>query len=268
MELERICRKAAQAVRDVGQWQLAEQQRVGRADIVLKGHNSLVSYVDKTSEERLVERLQALWPGCAFLTEEQTVAQGSAEVQWIIDPLDGTTNYLHGLPCFAISVALQVAGKLVAGVVYGPAQDELFVAWQGGGAWCNGRRVRVRANDRLAEALLATGFPYHDYRFVEPYLRALQHFMRHTRGLRRWGAAAIDLAWTACGRYDGFFEYGLNCWDVAAGIVLVREAGGLVSDFEGDVRGASSGQQIVAASPAVHRAMLEVLAAAFSTGKT
>ncbi len=263
MQLDVICRKAADGIRAIGQWQLAEQHKVRATDVELKDHNSLVSYVDRESERRLAEHLRRLWPGCGFLTEEETVDQRACDVRWIIDPLDGTTNYLHGLPCFAISVALQVADQLVAGIIYDPPHDELFVAWQGGGAWCNGRPIRVRANARLADALLATGFPYHDYTFMEHYLGVFRHFMHHTRGLRRWGAAAVDLAWTACGRYDGFFEYSLNPWDVAAGIVLVRAAGGVVTDFSGG-DGALHGRQILAASPAIHAAMLEVIGPAFA----
>ncbi len=264
MQLEHICQQAMELIKAVGQWQLAEQQRVRTADVEVKAHNSLVSYVDKESERRLVAGLLDILPQSTFLTEERTVAARTSAQQWIIDPLDGTTNYLHGLPCFGISVALQLDGALVAGLVYDPPHDELFVAWRGGGAWCNGQRITVRANKQLAQALLATGFPYYDYSLLGNYLRAFKHFVQHTRGVRRWGAAAIDLAWTACGRFDGFFEYSLNPWDVAAGIVLVCEAGGYVSDFHGYDRALDSGQ-ILAASPTIHRAMLEVLCSAFST---
>ena len=198
-----------------------------------KSHNSLVSVVDRTAEGILTQGLGALLPGSGFLTEEETVAQSEQGLRWIIDPLDGTTNFLFGVPLFTVSVALEREGKLVLGIVHDVMADEQFVAWQGGGAWCNGKPIRVSETPELAHSLLATGFPYYDYGRTPAYLEVLGSFMRKTRGIRRLGSAALDLAWTACGRFDAFYEYGLHPWDVAGGTVLVREAGGLVSDFDG-----------------------------------
>lgn len=198
-----------------------------------KSHNSLVSIVDRTAEGILTEGLGALLPGSGFLTEEETVVQSGQGLRWIIDPLDGTTNFLFGVPLFTVSVALEREGELVLGIVHDVMADEQFLAWKGGGAWCNGQRIHVSDTPELAHSLLATGFPYYDYGRTEAYLQLLGAFMRQTRGIRRLGSAALDLAWTACGRFDAFYEYGLHPWDVAGGTVLVREAGGLVTDFSG-----------------------------------
>ena len=205
-----------------------------RSDIAdVKSHNSLVSVVDKTAEDMLVKGLQSLLPEAGFLTEEETVLPSQASVRWIIDPLDGTTNFLFGVPLFTVSVALEVDEQLVLGMVHDVMGGDHYAAWTGGGAWCNGKPIRVSKNDTLAESLLATGFPYYDYGHSAAYLDVLASFMKKTRGIRRLGSAALDLAWTACGRFDAFYEYGLHPWDVAGGAVLVREAGGVVCDFEG-----------------------------------
>lgn len=238
-------------------WQVAEQIKeaygtVTEGEIELKSRNSLVSHVDQSAERALVTGLRALLPEAGFLTEEETVEQQSATDRWIIDPLDGTTNFLHGLPFFSISIALQRHGKLVLGIVHEVTREEHFVAWEGGGAWLNGRQVFVSDREQLSDCLLATGFPYYDYQHVDGYLQVLKRFMEQTRGLRRLGSAALDLAYVACGRFDAFYEYALNPWDVAGGIVLVREAGGLVSDFSGDTDKCESGKEVLAANKEIH----------------
>lgn len=230
-----------------------------------KGHNSLVSEVDRLAEERLVEGLSRLLPGSAFLTEEAVVAQSAGRQRWIIDPLDGTTNFLFGVPLFCISVALEQEGELVLGLVHDVMADEQYVAWKGGGAWCNGQALRVSATAHLAQSLLATGFPYYDYAGTAAYLQVLEHFMRHTRGIRRLGSAALDLAWTARGRFDGFYEYGLHPWDVAGGAVLVREAGGMVSDFEGGPQ-YLHGKTLIAGNAAIREAVQSAINSYFSRG--
>lgn len=242
-----------------------ELGRVSRADIETKSLNSLVSYVDKTAEEILVRQLGTLLPEAAFLTEEGTVAQGEAPWRWIIDPLDGTTNFLHQLPGFAVSIGLQHGTELVAGVVLEVTRKECFHAWRHGGAYLNGQPIRVSGTELLADALVATGFPYRDFDRLAPYFRAMDTFVRRSRGLRRLGASAVDLAYLACGRFDAFFEYGLSPWDVAAGIVIVREAGGRVSDFRG---GADYlfGEELVAAAPGVFDGVLAVVKEAHTQG--
>lgn len=198
-----------------------------------KSYNSLVSEVDRTSENILVNGLRSLLPEAAFLTEEETIPAIGAPMRWIIDPLDGTTNFLFEVPLFAISVALEIDGKLELGIVHDVMNNDHFSAWTNGGAWRNGKPVKVSGNEVLAQSLLATGFPYYDYGQSKAYMDVLASFMEKTRGIRRLGSAALDLAWTACGRFDAFYEYGLHPWDVAGGVVLVREAGGLVMDFQG-----------------------------------
>ena len=225
--MTRAVDKAARALkRDFGE--------VEQLQVSTKGPSDFVSNADLKAERILREELAKARPGYAFLAEESGATAGSdSEHRWIIDPLDGTTNFLHGLPHFAISVALERAGELIAGVVYDPIKDEMFLAEKGGGAFLNDRRLRVSARKNLGESLLATGIPFRGHGGTEDFKRQLDFAMNETAGVRRLGAAALDLAYVAAGRYEGFWEEGLSPWDVAAGILLVREAGGYVSDLKG-----------------------------------
>jgi myo-inositol-1(or 4)-monophosphatase len=189
--------------------------------------------VDKSSEKMIVEGLAGLLPGSGFIAEEGTSSLKGEHYNWIIDPLDGTTNFIHGIPCYAISIALMRDEELVLGVIYEINLDECFYSWEGGKAYLNGGEIRVSETAKLADSLLATGFPYYDYGRMDEYLELFKHFMQNTHGLRRLGSAATDLAYVACGRFEGFYEYGLQSWDVAAGAFLVKQAGGKVSDFSG-----------------------------------
>ncbi len=261
-ELAVICQNSCTIIEDVARFIRAELGKVQTEAIETKSLNSLVSYVDKQAEERLVSQLSKLIPEAAFLTEEETVAQTEGDWLWIIDPLDGTTNFLHQLPFFSISVALQHQGKTIIGVVYEVNREECFYAWKDGGAWLNGRRISVSSNTQLQDALIATGFPYYDYSQVKPYFIALEHFMHHTRGIRRLGSAALDLAYVACGRFDAYFEYSLNSWDIAGGAFLVEEAGGKVADFSGG-EGYLANGEIVATSAGLQAEFAEVVANAF-----
>jgi myo-inositol-1(or 4)-monophosphatase len=258
MELVNICEKACTAAKEAGLFIQSQINQIQRTDIEEKGLNQLVSYVDKTSEEMLVRSLKAILPNAGFITEEETVAREQAEYTWIIDPLDGTTNFLHALPVYSVSVALMQNNQLVVGIVYEPNRDELFYAWSGGGAYLNGKRIHVKTNNELNKSLLATGFPYYDFKRVPQYLATLSDLMKGTHGMRRMGSAAVDLAYTACGRFDGFFEYGLSPWDVAGGIVLIREAGGKISDFDG-ADDYLFGKTIIGASEAVYDQLLGVI---------
>ncbi len=233
MNFEQLTNQACRAVQETAVFIRAETGKVQSAQIEEKFLNGLVSYVDRTAEEMLVERLSALLPEASFITEEETIAQGDSELQWIIDPLDGTTNFLYGVPHFSISVGLKAGNDLVLGIVHHVPQDELFYAWQNGGAYCNGQRIQVSRRSEMRQALVSTGFPYHNFDRADPWFAALRVFMAEGRGARRFGSAALDLAWVAAGRFDVFFEYGLNAWDVAGGAVLIREAGGRVVDFGG-----------------------------------
>lgn len=234
MNLKHLCQQTRAAVSETAAFIQQETGKVQAGQIEEKFLNGLVSYVDRNAEEMLVQRLSKLLPEATFITEEETVEQAQGgDYQWIIDPLDGTTNFLYGVPQFSISVALQAQGELVLGVVQHVPAGEQFYAFQSGGAWCNEQPIRVSQRAELRQALVATGFPYHNFARADGWFSAIRKFMEQGRGLRRFGSAALDLAWVACGRFDVFFEYGLNSWDVAAGAVLVREAGGVVTDFSG-----------------------------------
>jgi len=198
-----------------------------------KGRQNFVTEVDKEAEKILVSGLSKLLPGAGFIAEEGTNNSRGEQYNWVIDPVDGTTNFIHGVFPFAISVGLTSYGEVVAGIIYEFGLNEYFYAWKGGGAWLNGSPVRVSEVPRVEQALIATGFPYTNFKYLEQFMQSMDHFMKNSHGLRRLGSAATDIAYVACGRYDGFYEYGLNPWDVAAGMLLVREAGGAVSDFAG-----------------------------------
>lgn len=196
--------------------------------------NNLVSYVDKEAERRLVRVLTNVLPEAGFITEEGTVEQSkNKEYNWIIDPLDGTTNFLHGLPIYSISVGLVRDNVPVLGVVYHVVRNECFHAIEDDNAYCNGRIIHVSRIPTLQESLLATGFPYYHSVKKDQYLEIIREFLEKSHGIRRLGSAAVDLAYVACGRLEGYFEYNLNAWDVAAGILLVKQAGGVVTDFKG-----------------------------------
>lgn len=261
-QLKDICEKSIPIIKAAGAFIREELGKVSNPDIEEKSLNSLVSYVDKTAEEMLVKGLGSILPDAGFITEEETVAQQTRQCNWIIDPLDGTTNFLFQIPVFSVSVALQEEGKLFLGIIYEINRDECFYTWKGAGAFLNDRPVRVSSRETLAEGLIATGFPYYDYSRTPQYMKVLTTFMQSSRGIRRLGSAAVDLAYVACGRFDVFYEYSLNVWDVAAGILLVREAGGLVSDFQGKEEDLS-GEEILAAAPNVYEECRAIVGRAF-----
>lgn len=256
--LAKLCRSTIHVVIETADFLKAELGKVQAVAIETKSINSLVSYVDKTAEQQLVSKLSALLPNSTFLTEEETVEQSKGEYQWIIDPLDGTTNFLHQVPMFAVSVALQHYDETVLGVVYEVNRSECFSAWKGGGAFLNGHPIQVSSTKTLSESLLATGFPYYDFKWIDPYLAVFRHLIQNTRGVRRCGAAAVDLAYVACGRFDGFYEYSLSAWDMAAGVLLIQEAGGQVSDFAGG-EDYLFGKNIIVGNPSIFKAISEVI---------
>lgn len=258
MNLKEIVLQANDIVLQTGAFIREESAKIHQIVIEEKDLNSLVSYVDKTAEMQLVEGLQKLIPDCGFLTEENTTTIAGKSVEWIIDPLDGTTNFLYGIPAFSISIGLRVEGKLVAGIIYEINRNELFYAYENGGAFLNGNAIHVSARKTLKECLLATGFPYYDFSGMNNYIEALKVLMRGSRGLRRIGSAAIDLAYVACGRFDGFFEYSLNPWDVAGGAIIIHEAGGKVTDYSGG-NNYLFGKEIIATNGRVHNELMEVL---------
>ncbi len=237
-----------------------ECENFDRTHIEEKGKfNNLVSYVDKEAEKKLVSVLQKLLPQAGFITEEGTVEQSqSHEYNWIIDPLDGTTNFMHGLPVYAISIGLVKNKKPILGVVYEVTRKECFHAIENGPAYCNDKVISVSKVTSLNESLLATGFPYYQFEKMEAYLNIIRTFLDKTHGIRRLGSAAIDLAYVACGRLDGFFEYNLNAWDVAAGAFIVQQAGGVVTDFKGGDNFMFGGE-LCCATHRIHTEMLQVI---------
>ena len=262
MSLEDITNEACKLAMQAGDF--IKQQSYKRDSIVIeeKDRNSLVSYVDKTAEALLVDGLGKITPGCGFITEEDTPDVLDKEWEWIIDPLDGTTNFLWGVPVYSVSLGLKRDGKLVAGVVYEINRNELFYAHTEGNAYLNNRQIKVSTRPKLSQSLLATGFPYTDYSGIEAYMNTLKYLMENSRGLRRMGSAAVDLAYVACGRFEGFFEYGLNPWDVAGGAVIIQQAGGTVTDFS-DGDGFLFGRQIIATNGLIHPELKDALARNF-----
>jgi myo-inositol-1(or 4)-monophosphatase len=239
------------------------RQGFGQAhEVTLKsGSNNLVTEMDRRSEALIIEHIGQAFPGHSFLGEEGGASGGSSPWRWVIDPLDGTTNYAHHYPCFAVSIGLIHEGIGQVGVVYQPLLDELFVAVKGQGATLNNRAIAVSQTDDLTFAMLATGFPYNIQTFPERPLAAFEGFVRQAQAVRRDGSAAIDLAYVAAGRYDGFWEAGLADWDTAAGHLLITEAGGQVSDYQGGAF-RSGGPTIAASNGRIHEAILTVLQAA------
>ena len=224
-----------------------------------KGPADFVSAADRKSEEIIRQELEKARPGYSFLMEESGATEGSdSQHRWIVDPLDGTTNFLHGIPLFAISIALERQGRLQAGIIYNPISDELFSAERGAGAFLNDRRIRVSARTAISDSVVATGIPHRGRGDHGRFLKQLAGVMAVTAGVRRCGAAALDLAWLAAGRFDGFWESGLSPWDVAAGALILREAGGFISDSSGGDKILEAGT-IVAGNSAIHRHLLGLI---------
>ena len=238
------------AARKAGRALVKDFREVENLQVSVKSAGDFVSKADIAAEEILREELRGARPTYGWLGEETGGEDGEDPTRrWIVDPLDGTTNFLHGLPHWAVSIALEHKGQIVAGVVYDAAKDEMFFAEKGAGAWMNDQRIRVSGRNRLIESIFATGVPFGGRRELPATLQDLARLMPATAGVRRWGAAALDLAYVAAGRYEGFWERGLNPWDVAAGIVIVREAGGLVEAIEPETKIFDSGQLICANEP-------------------
>jgi myo-inositol-1(or 4)-monophosphatase len=221
-----------EAAKKAGTFIRNERGKFNYADVQVKGLNDLVSYVDKNAEQMIVEDLRNCLPEAGFIVEENTASERH-EMNWIVDPLDGTTNFIHGIPCFAVSIGLEHNGEIILGVVYEVNRDECFYAEKNKGAFLNGQPIGVSSRRTLSESLVATGFPIYNFSRIDSFMAALRYFMEHTHGVRRIGAASADLCYLACGRLDAFFEYNLQPWDVAAGALIVKEAGGTVRDFSG-----------------------------------
>ncbi len=256
INLENLTRSVCSLAQEVGEFLKLEVSKLKTTDIQSKGLHNYVTWVDKESERRLVEKLSILLPGSGFIAEENQELQ-PGEYTWVIDPLDGTTNFIHGVPLYCISIGLMHREETILGVILEPNLNECFYSWQSAPAYLNKEVIRVSQTATINESLFATGFPYYDYDSLDNYLAIFRHLLQNSRGARRLGSAAADLAYTACGRYDGFFEYGLSPWDVNAGGLIVKNAGGIVTDFRG-TGNYIFGKQIIATNNSIYAEFLKL----------
>lgn len=261
MDYQKICAAVAALAQEVGE-KLKAYRAQNELVVEQKGHNDFVTQMDKYSEGLIVEGLSAILPEAGYIAEESTRTDRGDRYNWIVDPIDGTTNFIHSLPPHAISIALMEDDRIVVGVVYELCARELFSAWIGGGAYLNGTPIHVSKAADVPQALVATGFPYSNFSRMEGYMKALDVFMRHSHGVRRIGSAATDMAYVAAGRFDAFFEYDLKPYDVAAGAIIITEAGGAVSDFC-DGNNYIFGKEIVATNGALHPKFMSIVKESF-----
>ncbi len=258
IKLEKLAQDVCSLAKETGFFIKNQLIDPNRLDIEEKGRHDFVTRVDKQAEERLIIGLRELLPECGFLAEENVGNTELKEFMWIVDPLDGTTNFIHGVPLFSISIAFCRDTEIILGVVHEVNLDECFYAWKGSPAFLNERQITISTISDLDHSLFATGFPYYDYDRMGPYMKVFDHLMRHSSGLRRLGSAAVDLAYVACGRFEGFYEYGLRPWDVAAGALIVKQAGGVVCDFKGG-NNYLYGRELVATNKNIHAHLMKII---------
>lgn len=258
MNYQEICRLTREVAQEAGAFIRSEVEGMKTRTVEVKGLHNFVTEVDKGSEALIVKRLEAILPEAGFIAEEGTSVRRGDRYNWVIDPLDGTTNFIHGLPPYSVSLALMEGAEVVVGVVYEITLDECFYAWKGSDAFMNDVKIRVSVRPTVDDSLIATGFPYYDYHLMRPYIACLEYFLEHSHGVRRLGSAAADLAYVACGRFDAFYEYSLNPWDVAAGSLIVERAGGKMCDFSGG-NDYIFGKELVASSAAISEEFLNVV---------
>lgn len=262
VKLKELLEALKEEVIRVGNFMDGHFGKVTQGDVEEKGKNSLVSFVDKEAEKMLVSFCEKAVPDCGFITEEETINKTGERYNWIIDPLDGTTNYLYGIPTFAISIALQENEKTILGVVYEVIRKECFYSIRGEAAYLNDEQIQVSDRRGIDTALIATGFPYSEFEFVDRQMQFMKTLIHEARGIRRIGTAAVDLVYVACGRFDVYFEAKLNPWDVAAGIFIVEQAGGKVADFEGNYPGIS-GRELIASSTNMQEDFMQIFKKSF-----
>lgn len=250
---------AVKAARRAGSIITRASQDIGALKIRSKTYNDFVTEVDHAAERAIIEILKDAYPDHGFMGEESGNDKVDAENVWIIDPLDGTTNFLHGFPQYCISIALMQKGQLTNALVYDPNRNDLFTATKGRGAFLNDKRIRVSNRMKLQESIIGTGFPFRDFAHLDPYLDMFKDMVKKTSGVRRPGSAALDLAYVAAGWYDGFWEIGLSKWDIAAGALIIQEAGGIVGDFEGNESWFETGN-IIGANPKIFAQIVQTLA--------
>ena len=256
---------AVKAARKAGAIIVRHMDQLDQITVEAKGRNDFVSSVDRLAEEEIIYTIASTYPEHSILAEEGGL-QGEHDYQWIIDPLDGTTNFLHGFPQYAVSIAVKNKNTIEHGVIFDPLRNELFTASRGSGARLNDTRIRVSNVTALQRSLIGTGFPFRQDKDVQSYLSCLQEVMENSHGIRRAGSAALDLAYVACGRLDGFWEADLNAWDLAAGCLIIQEAGGLISDFEGEDNHLDTGN-IIAANPKIFIALTKIIRKRLKAGR-
>jgi len=259
MDLKLICEQTIHLAKLVGQEIKGKRNGFHFNQVESKGLHDFVSHVDKEAEARLIEGLSQIMPGSGFIAEEGSGNFVENGYNWIVDPLDGTTNFIHGLTPYAVSIALSFNNEIVLGVIYEVSLDECFYSWKGALAYLNGAPIAVSQQATVNDSLIATGFPYYNYSRLKQYMKTMEFFMQHSHGLRRLGSAATDLAYVACGRFEVFYEYSLQPWDVAAGAFLVQQAGGEVSDFEGG-QNYIYGKEIIASNKLIYKEFLNSVA--------
>jgi myo-inositol-1(or 4)-monophosphatase len=258
LNLGALCSDTVTLVKEAGIFIRTEAKNFDISKIEYKGRsNDLVSYVDKETEKILVKGLKKILPQAGFIGEEGASEEGQDGLQWVIDPLDGTTNFLHGMPSYSISVALIQNKTVLVGVVYEINLDECFYAWKEGGAFMNGNKISISRVNELKKSLIATGFPYVLRGKTDEYFEIIKHMVNHSHGLRRLGSAAVDLCYVACGRFEAYFEFNLHIWDIAGGILIVQEAGGKITDYSGG-DDYLEGKELLAAG-AIHGEVLEII---------
>ncbi len=258
MDLSVLCDEVISLTNRVGTFISEEREKFTKQNIESKGQFNFVTYVDKESEKLLVEGLNDLLPDSGFIVEEGTSTKRGKTFTWIVDPLDGTTNFIHGAPPYAISIALMENERLILGVVYEVTKKECFYSHLGSEVFLNGNKIQVSDVEKVSDSLIATGFPYSNYSRLQPFMNTLDFLFNNSHGVRRLGSAATDLAYVACGRYDAFYEYNLSPWDVAAGAFLVQQAGGMVSDFKG-ANDYIFGREIIASNRKAYHEFLSVV---------
>lgn len=258
MDLQNICTQVQELARSAGAFIQDNINKVSSDEIEIKAFHNYVTYVDKESEKMLVKGLQKILPESGFIAEEKTTTKRGDTYNWIVDPLDGTTNYIHRLPPYSVSIALMEKDEIILGVVYEISMDESFCAWKGSKAYMNGSEIKVSDVSTIKDSFIGTGFPYYDYERINEYVKSLVYFMQHSVGIRRFGSAAADLAYVACGRFDAFYEYSLSSWDVAAGSLIVKQAGGRVCDFKGKDN-YIFGKEILAGNAMIFEELLSIL---------
>lgn len=258
MDFEKICSRVREIAGEAGRYIAQQRESFSFEDVEFKGAHNLVSYVDKEAEKMIVARLRELLPEAGYITEEGTATSDGERYRWVIDPLDGTTNFVHGLPPYSVSLALMDGDEVVVGVVYEVFSGEMFWAWKGSGAYLNGKKISVSNVKKMENALVAVGFSHNMLRNVEGYVETIAEYQKTTDGIRRIGSAAVDLAYVACGRFDVFSQTNLAPWDLAAGVLIVRQAGGVVTDYGGGDN-YIFGRELVASNPHIHAEFMKTV---------